>query len=223
MTAGKGLLFDLDGTLLDSAPAFMTAMDAYSDDVGLPRLTEHREHFASAGARAAIRQIHQMTPEHPLFHQRRAHFLALFLDTPVTLNTWYPGIKDWLLELDQKGVPWGIVTNKPRPHTEKVLAALLDDVQPPALVCQGDLPTIKPDPAMLWSASDQLGLAPEQCLYAGDHERDVQAGQAARMHTLACTFGYLHDDDQPDQWGAHGLVRTPIELKRTATQWLTQI
>jgi phosphoglycolate phosphatase len=222
MTAAKALLFDLDGTLLDSAPAFMAAMDAYADQVGLPRLTDHREHFASAGARAAIREIHTMTPAHPQFDQRRADFLALFLDTPVTLNSWYPGIKDWLLELNQAGIPWGIVTNKPRPHTEKVLAALLDTVKPPALVCQGDLPTIKPDPAMLWSASDQLGLAPEQCLYAGDHERDVQAGRAARMHTLACTFGYLHDSDKPDQWGAHGLVNTPVELKHKATQWLTQ-
>ncbi|MDX1267767.1 MAG: HAD-IA family hydrolase [Oceanisphaera sp.] len=221
MTARKGLLFDLDGTLLDSAPAFMAAMDAYADQVGLPRLTEHREHFASAGARAAIREIHQMTPEHPRFNQRRADFLALFLDTPVTLNSWYPGIRDWLLELDRDGIPWGIVTNKPRPHTEKVLAQLLER-EPPALVCQGDLPTIKPDPAMLWAASDQLGLAPEHCLYAGDHERDVQAGQAARMHTLACTFGYLHEEDQPDRWGAHGLVHTPLELKHTATQWLTQ-
>ena len=221
MTARKGLLFDLDGTLLDSAPAFMAAMDAYADQVGLPRLTEHREHFASAGARAAIREIHQMTPEHPRFNQRRADFLALFLDTPVTLNSWYPGIRDWLLELDRDGIPWGIVTNKPRPHTEKVLAELLER-EPPALVCQGDLPTIKPDPAMLWAASDQLGLAPEHCLYAGDHERDVQAGQAARMHTLACTFGYLHEEDQPDRWGAHGLVHTPLELKHTATQWLTQ-
>lgn len=221
MTARKGLLFDLDGTLLDSAPAFMAAMDAYADQVGLPRLTEHREHFASAGARAAIREIHQMTSEHPRFHQRRADFLALFLDTPVTLNSWYPGIRDWLLELNRDGIPWGIVTNKPRPHTEKVLAELLE-LEPPALVCQGDLPTIKPDPAMLWAASDQLGLAPEHCLYAGDHERDVQAGQAARMHTLACTFGYLHEEDQPDRWGAHGLVHTPLELKHTATQWLTQ-
>lgn len=221
MTARKGLLFDLDGTLLDSAPAFMAAMDAYADQVGLPRLTEHREHFASAGARAAIREIHQMTPEHPRFNQRRADFLALFLDTPVTLNSWYPGIRDWLLELDREGIPWGIVTNKPRPHTEKVLAELLE-LEPPALVCQGDLPTIKPDPAMLWAASDQLGLAPEHCLYAGDHERDVQAGKAARMHTLACTFGYLHEEDQPDRWGAQGLVHTPLELKHTANQWLTQ-
>jgi phosphoglycolate phosphatase len=223
MTAPKALLFDLDGTLLNSAPAFMAAMDAYSDQVQLPRLTEHREHFASAGARAAIREIHQMTPEHPRFNQRRADFLALFLDTPVALNSWYPDIKEWLLELDQAGVAWGIVTNKPRPHTEKVLATLLDDITPPALVCQGDLPTIKPDPAMLWAASDTLGLAPHQCLYAGDHERDVQAGLAANMHTLACTFGYLHDDDQPDLWGAHGLAHTPLELKSKATQWLTQI
>ncbi|WP_108125657.1 HAD family hydrolase [Saccharospirillum mangrovi] len=216
----RALLFDLDGTLLDSAPAFMTAMDAYADQVGLPRLTKHREHYASAGARAAVAAIHSIDRDHPQFQQFREEFLALFLDTPVSLNQWYPGVKTLLTQLTDQQIPWGIVTNKPRPHTLAVLEVLLPQ-QPPALVCQGDLDTIKPDPAMLWAASDALNVDPADCLYAGDHERDIQAAKAAGMRSLACTYGYLHVDDDPKQWQADDLAETAHQLTEKALQWLT--
>lgn len=216
----RALLFDLDGTLLDSAPAFMTAMDAYADDVGRPRLTEHREHYASAGARAAVAAIHDIDRDHPQFQQFREAFLAIFLDTPVALNRWYPGVEQLLAELTERDVPWGIVTNKPRPHTLAVLETLLPQA-PPTLVCQGDLDTIKPDPAMLWAASDSLGVSAADCLYAGDHERDILAAKAAGMRSLACTYGYLHIDDDPYQWQADDLAQTAHQLTEKALQWLT--
>lgn len=216
----RALLFDLDGTLLDSAPAFMTAMDAYADSVGLPRLTEHREHYASAGARAAVAAIHDIDRSHPKFQDYREAFLAIFLDTPVELNHWYPGIEALLATLTDQGTPWGIVTNKPRPHTLAVLDALLPQI-PPALVCQGDLPTIKPDPAMLWAASDALKVQPADCLYAGDHQRDIEAAQAAGMRSLACSYGYLHADDDPHQWQADDLAESTHQLTEKALQWLT--
>lgn len=218
MTA-RALLFDLDGTLLDSAPAFMTAMDAYADQVGRPRLTEHREHYASAGARAAVAAIHGIERSHPQFQRYREDFLALFLDTPVELNRWYPGLDQLLAELSERQAPWGIVTNKPRPHTLAVLDTLLPE-PPPTLVCQGDLATIKPDPAMLWAASDELGVTPADCLYAGDHERDIQAARAAGMSSLACTYGYLHADDDPLNWQADDLAHSAQQLTDKALQWL---
>lgn len=218
----RALLFDLDGTLLDSAPAFMTAMDAYADAVGLPRLTEHREHYASAGARAAVAAIHGIDRSHPNFQDYRAEFLAIFLDTPVELNHWYPGIESLLATLTEQGTPWGIVTNKPRPHTLAVLDALLPQT-PPALVCQGDLPTIKPDPAMLWAASDALNVQPADCLYAGDHQRDIEAAHAAGMRSLACSYGYLHADDDPQQWQADDLAESTHQLTEKALQWLTPL
>ncbi len=217
----KALLFDLDGTLLDSAPAFLCALDTYCDQAGLTRITEHREHYASAGARAAVAQLYNIEPDHPDFENHRADFLEIYLETPVTLNQWYPGIENLLKRLTKNRVPWGIVTNKPRPHTEAVLGHLMADLALPSLVCQGDLPTIKPDPAMLHAACNDLGLAPDQCIYAGDHLRDIQAAKAAGMPSIACTYGYLHDNDTPELWGADALVRTPQELTEKAFEWLT--
>lgn len=217
----RALLFDLDGTLLDSAPAFLAALDAYCDQAGLPRIADHREHYASAGARAAVAELYNMTADHPDFERHRADFLALYLDIPVSLNHWYPGVQSLLFQLTEQSIPWGIVTNKPRPHTEAVLNHILADIHVPSLVCQGDLPTIKPDPAMLLAGASELGCDGEHCLYAGDHLRDIQAARAAGMYALACTYGYLHDNDDPELWGADDLVHSPHELTEKALQWLT--
>jgi len=221
ISSPRALLFDLDGTLLDSAPAFLTALDTYCDQVGRPRITAHREHYASAGARAAVAELYSITAEHPEFERHRADFLSVYLKTPVTLNRWYPGAEALMTRLTDDGIPWGIVTNKPRPHTEAVLDHLLADTPPPSLICQGDLPTIKPDPAMLLAAAHELGVDTANCLYAGDHRRDIQAAHAAGMYSLACTYGYLHDNDDPELWGADDLVHTPHELTEKVLQWLT--
>lgn len=216
----NAVLFDLDGTLLDSAPAFLAALDQYCDQVGRPHITAHRQHYASAGARAAVAEIYNITHDHPEFEARRADFLDIFLKTPVSLNSWYPGITQLLQSLTDQGMPWGIVTNKPRPHTEAVLSELLPQL-PAALICQGDLPTIKPAPEMLLAAAEQLKIPANRCLYAGDHLRDVQAAQAARMRSLGCTYGYLHADEDPTHWQADDLAHTSHELTQKAMQWLT--
>ncbi|MCH8530294.1 MAG: HAD-IA family hydrolase [Saccharospirillum sp.] len=217
----RALLFDLDGTLLDSAPAFLEALDRYCDTIGKPVISEHRDHYASAGARMAMAAIHQIALDHPELEQHREVFLTLYLDTPPELNRWYPGMDSWLVQLTEAETPWGIVTNKPRPHTEAVLNHLLGTELPTCLVCQGDLPTMKPEPEMLFAAAEALGLAPEQCLYSGDHLRDVQAARAAGMAAVACTYGYLHDDDDPNDWQADALAHSPAELTLKATDWLS--
>lgn len=219
--SARSVLFDLDGTLLDSAPAFLAALDQYCDAVNRPRITEHRRHYASAGARAAVAEIYGIDKTHPRFESHRADFLDIFLRTPVQLNQWYPGILRLLRQLSEQGLRWGIVTNKPRPHTEAVLGQLLPH-PPGALVCQGDLPTIKPEPEMLLAAADQLNIPASHCLYAGDHLRDIQAAQAADMRSLGCTYGYLHADEDPKHWQADDLAQTPDELTQKALQWLTQ-
>ncbi|MHA7881367.1 MAG: HAD family hydrolase [Saccharospirillum sp.] len=218
----RALLFDLDGTLLDSAPAFLHALDRYCEQIGKPPIQAHRDHYASAGARMAMVAIHQIPLDDPKLERHRADFLTLYLDTPPELNRWYPGMAEWLTALTETGTPWGIVTNKPRPHTEVVLTHLLGNDVPAALVCQGDLPTMKPAPEMLLAAAETLGHAPADCLYAGDHQRDVQAARAAGMACLACTYGYLHEDDDPNHWQADALAHSPAELTLKATDWLSK-
>ncbi|CAK0779270.1 hypothetical protein CCP4SC76_6800003 [Gammaproteobacteria bacterium] len=116
------------------------------------------------------------------------------------------------MALDQRGIPWGVVTNKPAWLTDPLMQALLMP-RPPDCVVSGDTtPHAKPHPEPIFHACRQLGIAPADCWVVGDAERDIQAGRAAGTRTLVALFGYLDDHDQPDTWGADGCIETPGEL-----------
>ncbi len=206
------VLFDLDGTLVDTAPdmvAALTALQAARGDVPVDyELARSNVSNGAAGLiRLAFPDVDEATRE--LLH---GNFLDRYRQTLAARSRVFPGLDALLDELDRRGSPWGVVTNKPRALTDALLAEL---ALTPRLGCaiSGDtLPQRKPHPAPMLLASRQLGVEPGRVVYVGDALRDIEAGRAAGMATVAAGWGYITADDDPAAWQADVLVRTPDEL-----------
>ena len=211
------VLFDLDGTLADTAPdlayALNTLLHEESQHV-LPYATI-RPHV-SHGATALVRLGFNLEPEHEQFPRLRQRLLDIYGANIARETQLFPGMDIVLRELEQRGIKWGIVTNKPAAYTEPLLTQLALR-QRAACVISGDTTTNrKPHPEPMLLACRQSGAPAEACIYVGDAQRDVEAGRRAGMRTLVALFGYLGRDDYPDTWGADGLIRAPEEI----LEWL---
>jgi phosphoglycolate phosphatase len=208
----SGVIFDLDGTLLDTAPDMVGALNALRiqenlDPLPYPMVRPH----VSNGALALLRLAFPDYDEHQIsgLHKR---YLAIYSEHLSVETAPFPGIDTLLQDLERAGLSWGIVTNKPTALTEPLLAAqgLLHRC---ACVVSGDtLPQRKPHPAPLLHALQQLGLKPDVAMYIGDAPRDIEAGKAAGMTTVAATYGYIQPDDDPLAWGADIYIDSPAEL-----------
>ena len=207
------VLFDLDGTLLDTAPDMAQALNRLRLEENLPPLP-----FAvirpvvSHGTTGLLKLGFNLSPEASAFHILRIRFLALYAADLAARTTLFTGMAETLIGLKTRRLPWGVVTNKPGWLTEPLLKNLRLWERAACVVCGDTLNKCKPDPAPLLYASRLVGVAPEHCLYIGDAERDVEAGKRAGMLTLVACFGYLHDTESPEHWGADGLIHTPEEL-----------
>lgn len=207
------ILFDLDGTLADTAPDLAAALNRVRaarglDPVPLARLRP----FASHGARGLLGAGMGVTPDHPEYEMLRAHFLvqyeaALCVDTAL-----FDAVDTVLDAIETRELAWGIVTNKATRYTLPLLDALGLASRARAIVCGDTTPFAKPHPAPLLAAAERLGVEPERCLYVGDAERDVSAGVAAGMRTIVALYGYIEPNDDPHAWPADGIVATPGEL-----------
>ena len=170
--------------------------------------------FASHGSRGLIGLGFGITPNDNNFLALRDEYLALyntvFTRSPVLLT----GIAELLQAIEDKGLKWGVVTNKPRRFTIGLIESMSLNLENRAacIVCGDDAPQPKPSPATLLLACSQVGVNPEHCVYVGDAERDVQAGKAAGMKTVVALFGYIDDTDKPSEWGADALITTPNVL-----------
>lgn len=207
--AALGLLLDLDGTLLDTAPDMHGALDRLLIEEGrapLPFATV-RPHV-SHGAAALVR-LGFGTPQAAEFERLRRRFLELYATDPGRDTRLFPGFAAVLARLEAAHLPWGIVTNKPTGLTHAVLAALGLGRRAGALVCGDTFAERKPHPRPLLYAAARLGLPPSAILYAGDAERDIAAGRAAGMRTLAAAYGYLESGEDPQAWRPDGVVATP--------------
>ncbi|WP_107865899.1 HAD family hydrolase [Agitococcus lubricus] len=210
----EAVLFDLDGTLVDTAPDFIRILNALRQTQGKPALENAVIRAAvSAGARAMIQVGF---PEHavdsPEFIQLRQQFLdnyGLGLDQESRL---FDGLETLLSQLEQRGIPWGIVTNKPRVYSEALLKGLHLDQRCAVLVCPDDVSRTKPDPEPLYLACKKLGVTTENSVYVGDHIRDIQAGNNANMTTIAVGFGYIVAGEHIEDWQADHCVQTVAEL-----------
>ena len=207
------ILFDLDGTLIDTAPDLGYALNLQLQKHGkLPLSDAAIRPFASHGSRGLIGLGFGLTPLDANFIAMRDEYLALyetvFTRSPVLLD----GIADLLEAIELKGLKWGIVTNKPRRFTISLIQSMGLDKRAACVVSGDDAPQPKPSPATLLLACKQMGVEPEHCIYVGDAERDIQAGQAAGMKTAVALFGYIDVTDKPKQWNADVAINTPIEL-----------
>jgi len=207
------VLFDLDGTLLDTAPDMALALNRLRLEEGIPALPfEQIRPEVSHGAAAMIRLGFGMTLENPDFARLRQRFLDLYQGDLAIDTAPFPGVQETLCQLESRTIPWGVVTNKPGWLTEPLLRALRLWERAACVVSGDTLAKRKPDPEPLLYASQLVGIAPARCLYVGDAERDIEAGRRAGMVTLAARFGYLQADDKPEAWGADGLIDKPEDL-----------
>jgi phosphoglycolate phosphatase len=206
------VLFDLDGTLADTAADLAAALNRVRADDGLaPLPLATLRPFASAGARGLLGAGMQVPPEDERFPALRDRFLAYYADALAVDSRLFDGVPAMLAALDAAGRRHGVVTNKAARFTRPVLVGLglVDE----AVVVSGDTtPHPKPHPAPLLHAAAQLGVAPGDCVYVGDDLRDIEAGRAAGMTTLAARWGYLAPGSPCDAWPADGWLDTPADL-----------
>ncbi len=209
------ILFDLDGTLVDTAPDLAHALNLQLIKHGKPQLAyENIRPFASHGSRGLVGLGFGIMPADDNFITMRDEYLSIyesvFTRSPVLL----PGIAELLQAIEDKGLKWGIVTNKPRRFTIGLIESMGLNLEnrTACIVCGDDAPQPKPSPATLLMACEQIGVKPENCMYVGDAERDIIAGRAAGMKTVVALFGYIDVTDKPTEWGADVLIETPNDL-----------
>lgn len=209
----QAVLFDLDGTLVDSAPDLAGAVDKMRTDRGLPSYSSHLYRpMVGAGARGMLGVAFDMQPDHPDFASMKEEFFTNY-EQRLTQETFaFEGVPELLAQLVKQQLAWGVVTNKSErfaiPLTQSM--PLFDTA---GTVVGGDTtPHAKPHPAPLLEAARRLGLAPKRCVYVGDDERDILAGRAAGMVTVAAAYGYLGHNAEIANWGADVTIYSPLEL-----------
>jgi phosphoglycolate phosphatase len=215
-TTIQAVLFDLDGTLIDSAPDLGHAANLMRAARGLPELplAQYRPK-AGAGARGMIGVAFAdkgYTPEHPEFPALRAEFLDNYERCMRERTVVFEGVPDLVASLQGLGLAWGVVTNKIERFTLPLTAGMPLFNSARAIVSGDTTPHSKPHPAPLLEAARRLGLAPVHCVYVGDDERDIVAGKAAGMRTVAATYGYLGAKGDAIAWGADATIDAPEEL-----------
>lgn len=208
----KAVLFDLDGTLADTAPDLGGALNRLREEAGMPPLPlDSLRPHASNGARGLIGAGFGIDPKHERFPDLLKRFLALYENQVCTDTRLFPGVAELLVGLEHRAIPWGVVTNKIERFTQPLMAGL-DLVQRAACIVSGDSAARpKPDPAPLLMACAKAGVEPGKALYLGDDLRDVQAGRAAGMLTVIAAWGYLAGSPI-SEWGADIVIDHPSQL-----------
>jgi phosphoglycolate phosphatase len=207
------VLFDLDGTLADTAPDLAAALNRVRGDLGLPPVPFARlRPYASHGARGLLGAGMSLAPEDERYLALREAFLRHYEQALCVQTTLFDEVADLLAAIEARGLPWGIVTNKAMRFTEPLLDALGLAERAGAVIGGDTTPHAKPHPAPLVEAAQRLGVAPSRCVYVGDAERDVIAGAAAGMATIVALYGYIEPQDAPESWPASGSIATPGEL-----------
>jgi phosphoglycolate phosphatase len=208
----RAVLFDLDGTLVDTAPDLGYALNLQRVRHGLPSLADEViRPQASHGARGLLGIGFDLHPDDSRFAHMREEFLELYAANICRHSRPFPGILELLDALEQRGLAWGVVTNKPARFTEPLMS-ILDLAERATCIVSGDTcPQPKPHPAPMLAAAELCGATPAQCLYLGDAERDIEAARAAAMPALVAAWGYIDASDKPHTWGAHAQIHHPAE------------
>ncbi|MBT9597699.1 MAG: phosphoglycolate phosphatase [Vitreoscilla sp.] len=209
----RAVLFDLDGTLIDSAPDLAGAANALRADHGLPALPyEQLRPMVGAGARGMIGRAFGVAPGQAEFEPLRDAFLLRYEMAMLERTRVFEGVSELLASIREAGLAWGIVTNKASRFALPVVQGLGLMALSDTLVCGDTTAHAKPHPEPLWEAARRVGCAPEECLYVGDDLRDVQAGRAAGMATIAVAWGYLGEGEAIEAWGADAIIERPDQL-----------
>lgn len=211
--AVDAVLFDLDGTLVDSAPDLAGAANELRLAQGLPALAfEALRPMVGTGARGMLDAAFGIGPDDLRFEPLREDFLRRYEARLLRETRVFARMEPVLEALEREAMPWGIVTNKVSRFSTPLVAGLGLRPRCAVLISGDSTPHTKPHPQPLLEAARRLGLAPERCLYVGDDRRDVQAGRGARMATLAAAWGYLGRGEEVAQWAADAVLAQPEEL-----------
>ena len=212
----QAVLFDLDGTLIDSAPDLGAAADKMRTDRGLPSLPlSHYRHMAGAGARGMLSLAFDMKPEHPEYEHYKEEFFVNYENCMTQRTFAFDGVQEMISALNQRGMPWGVVTNKSQRFTHPLTQAMPLFATAGAVVCGDTTPHAKPHPEPLFEAARRMAVDPQHCVYVGDDERDIVAGHAAGMHTVAATYGYLGSQGDVKSWNADLEIDFPMQLLKS--------
>ena len=215
----QAVLFDLDGTLIDSAPDLGAAADKMRIDRGLPSLPlVHYRPMAGAGARGMLQLAFGITPEDASYNDLRDEFFANYEAALTVLTHPFVGVPELVQALLRHQRGWGVVTNKMERFTHPIVQGMPLFETAGAVVCGDTTPHPKPHPAPLLEAAQRMGVDPVHCVYVGDDERDIVAGKAAGMGTVAATYGYLGSASDVAAWKADAQINSPSELLQLLSQ-----
>lgn len=209
----RTVLFDLDGTLIDTAPDIAIALNRVLSEQGKPALAYERiRPVVSHGSTALVELAFGISPADPLFVLFRDRFLDIYRNNLACESALFPGMTEVLASIEQRSMRWGVVTNKPAWLTEPLLEQLNLTARCACIISGDTIAQRKPHPAPMLLACERSSCEPAHCIYIGDAQRDVQAGKSAGMRTLIALFGYLAEDDRPETWGADALLENPAAI-----------
>lgn len=211
----RAVLFDMDGTLLDTAPDFITIAQAMLADRGFPAIDDKliRDEI-SGGAKAMVAATFAMSPNDPEFEALRLEFLDRYQQGCAVHSRLFDGMETLLADIEKAGLIWGVVTNKPVRFAEPIMQQLGLAERSALLICPDHVTRSKPDPEPLILACSKLDLDPASVLFVGDDLRDIESGRDAGTRTAAVRYGYIHPNDNPDHWGADVVVDHPLDLRK---------
>lgn len=214
----NSVLFDLDGTLLDTASDLGNALNELRGNHKLePLPLATIRPYAGYGSREMLKLAFDIDENHPHYTNYLDDFLHLYQTHLTKTTRFFPGMQDLLNELDEREITWGIVTNKPSRFAFDLLKAMDLDKRAACIVCGDSLSKRKPDPDQILHACDLLNITPANTLYIGDTMIDVTASKAAGTKSLVALYGYIKAEDDPQKWQADGYIHQPMDV----LHWLT--
>ena len=211
----RAVLFDMDGTLLDTAPDFIAICQAMRAERGLAPIADKliRDEI-SGGARAMVAVTFSMDPESPGFEALRLEFLERYQRDCAVHSKLFDGMAELLADIEKAHLVWGVVTNKPVRFAQPIMEQLGLAERSALLICPDHVTKSNPDPEPLILACKMLDLDPASVLFVGDDLRDIESGRDAGTKTAAVRYGYINPNDNPDHWGADVVVDHPAELRK---------
>jgi N-acetyl-D-muramate 6-phosphate phosphatase len=210
----EAVLFDLDGTLLDTAPDFIWVINTLLKEEQQPPLAyDALREQVSNGATAMICTAFRLAEQHPRVAPLRQRFLDIYLAHLAIETRPFEGIPALLDWLESIGIPWGVVTNKPELYTQGLLHNLDLRARAGTIICPEQVSERKPHPESLWLACRELGCDPQKSVYIGDHVRDIEAGRRAGMKTIAAHYGYIAPQEDPLNWNSDHNVDSASAIK----------
>ena len=210
----KAVLFDLDGTFADTAPDLAAALNQVLSEEGkAPLAFEQIRPAVSHGGAALLKLGFNFDEQHVDFNRLKERLLEIYINNINNLTTVFDGIDELLEHLKRRNIVWGIVTNKPAWLTDPLMQQMGYSNKAATIVSGDTTHKSKPHPEPLYHACREINCQPSDCLYIGDAERDIIAGNAAGMTTLTALFGYIETGDTPENWGADAMIEHPQEIE----------